>query len=131
MTDPVISIRTNSFPTDKDLNRLMQAAWPNMKPSRYQQTLRTCLVHLTAHDADKLVGFVKMATDGGKHAFLLDPTVHPDYRRSGLGTRLVKAAISEAKANGATFVHVDYEPHLERFYEGCGFEKSRAGLLRL
>jgi hypothetical protein len=28
-------------------------------------------------------------------------------------------------------LHVDYEPHLDGFYRGCGFRPTAAGLLRL
>ncbi|WP_412101902.1 GNAT family N-acetyltransferase [Kitasatospora purpeofusca] len=65
------------------------------------------------------------------HAFVLDTTVHPDERRRGLGMRLVQAAADEAKARGAEWLHVDYEPHLESFYGRCGFRPTAAGLRRL
>ena len=37
----------------------------------------------------------------------------------------------EAAARGASWVHVDYEPHLDGFYRGCGFTPAAAGLIRL
>nr|WP_261569500.1 GNAT family N-acetyltransferase [Frankia gtarii] len=79
----------------------------------------------------RLVGFVNVVGDGGVHAFILDTTVHPDEHRQGLGIRLVRAAADEARTRGAEWLHVDYEPHLEPFYERCGFRQTAAGLLRL
>lgn len=133
MTAPsdTIEIRTDGFPNDKELNALFQAAWENHQPVRFQRTLRTCLVHLTAHAGNRLIGFVKVATDGDKHAFLLDPTVHPDFRREGLGTRLVEAATEAARQHGAQYLHVDFDPHLESFYRDCGFAHTMAGLHKL
>lgn len=72
-----------------------------------------------------------VAWDGGVHAFLLDTTVHPDVQRRGLGTQLVQAAAAECFARGLHWLHVDYEPHLDDFYRGCGFVHTHAGLLRL
>jgi len=127
-----IEIRTDSFPSDKELGALWRAAWKNdADPLRFQRTLRTCLLHLTAHEGPRLVGFVKVATDGGKHAFLLDPVVHPELRRSGLGTNLVKTAIATARERGARYLHVDFEPALRPFYEKCGFAQTEAGLIQL
>ena len=64
-------------------------------------------------------------------AFLLDPMVHPDLRRAGLGSSLVRRAPELARDRGATWLHVDYEPHLAGFYERCGFRPTQAGLIRL
>jgi len=72
-----------------------------------------------------------VATDGGAHAFVLDTTVHPGLRRRGVGRRLVAAAVERARAAGAAWLHVDYEPHLDAFYRGCGFRPTAAGLLPL
>jgi tRNA(Met) C34 N-acetyltransferase TmcA len=74
---------------------------------------------------------VNVATDGSGHAFLLDPTVHPVVQRRGLGTRLVTRAIEVSRKRGAQWLHVDYEPHLDRFYKACGFKPTLAGLIRL
>jgi GNAT superfamily N-acetyltransferase len=78
-----------------------------------------------------LIGFVNVAWDGGAHAFLLDTTVHPDFRRRGIATELVRRVAEAARARGAEWLHVDFEPHLETFYRGCGFAPTAAGLLRL
>ncbi|SBW18436.1 hypothetical protein FDG2_0661 [Candidatus Protofrankia californiensis] len=92
--------------------------------------LARSLTWIAARRGEWLVGLANVAGDGGVHAFILDTTVHPDERRQGLGIRLVRAAADESRARGAEWLHVDYEPHLEPFYERCGFRPTAAGLLR-
>ena len=64
-------------------------------------------------DGDRLVGYVNVAWDGGQHAFLLDTSVHPDFQRRGVATALVRLVTDAARARGAAWLHVDYEPHLD------------------
>jgi GNAT superfamily N-acetyltransferase len=80
---------------------------------------------------ERLVGFVNVAWDGGVHAFLLDTTVHPEFRRQGIGVSLVRCAADEARELGAEWLHVDYEPRYAEFYRRCGFRPTQAGLLKL
>jgi GNAT superfamily N-acetyltransferase len=117
--------------TDAELNTLFAAAWPDHRQAMFSPVLQRSLTWITARSGDRLVGFVNVATDGGAHAFVLDTTVHPDWRRDGIGRRLVGAAIDQARASGITWLHVDYEPHLDGFYRGCGFRPTAAGLLHL
>lgn len=93
--------------------------------------LRHSLAYVCAYDGDRLVGFVYVAWDAGIHAFLLEPTVHPDMRRRGLGTELVRRAAAAARERGCQWLHVDYESHLDGFYKACGFKPTLAGLIRL
>jgi GNAT superfamily N-acetyltransferase len=86
---------------------------------------------LGAYDGERLIGYVNVATDGSGHAFLLDPTVHPDVQRRGLGTELVIRAIAISRERGGQWFHVDYEPHLDGFYKACGFKPTLAGLIKL
>lgn len=113
------------------LNSLFGAAWPNHMPGDFQGVLARSLAYLCAYASDELVGFVNLVWDGGVHTFLLDTTVHPAWQRHGIGSELVRRAASLANRRGATWLHVDYEPHLEAFYRGCGFRPTAAGLMRL
>ena len=82
--------------------------------------------------ADRLIGFVNVAWDGGVHAFLLDTMVAENERRQGHATRMVRLAAEMAKDAGCEWLHVDFEPHLRRFYIGaCGFAAAEAGLIAL
>lgn len=116
--------------TNDALNALFAAAWPGHAPRDWSPVLRRSLASVAAFDDRALIGFVNVAWDGGVHAFLLDTTVHPDHRRRGVGRALVVRAIEAAAARGAEWVHVDYEPHLDGFYRGCGFAPTLAGLVR-
>ena len=120
---------------DAVLSRLLALAFGvpyRLRPWR-SQLVEHSLSWVTAYNTDRdLVGFVNVAWDGGVHAFLLDPMVHPSARRSGLGTALVQRASHEAAGAGCTWLHVDFDPELSRFYLGsCGFQATTAGLLRL
>jgi GNAT superfamily N-acetyltransferase len=129
MADP-LDIRIDPFPPRDAFTALWRAGWG----SDWQGPLPRwgiSLVHLGAYDDERLVGYVNVATDGSGHAFLLDPTVHPDYRHRGLGTLLVTRAAQVSRERGGQWLHVDYEPHLEGFYKACGFRPTMAGLIRL
>jgi GNAT superfamily N-acetyltransferase len=129
----VTEIRVDPVPDRTAFAALYVAAWGTPWDDSYDlaNVLSLSLVHLGAYDGETLVGYVNVAWDGAMHAFLLDPMVHPDHRRSGLGSALVRRATALARERGATWLHVDYEPHLAAFYERCGFRPTQAGLIRL
>lgn len=116
---------------DEALNALFLAAWPAAEPAAFGPILSRSLCWVAAHVDEQLVGFVNVAWDGGVHGFLLDPTVHPDYQRRGIGVALVREATREAQRRGLRWLSVDHEPQLGKFYRRCGFRRSSAGVIRL
>jgi predicted N-acetyltransferase YhbS len=113
------------------LHTLLARASGREVDTTYTRMLARSLVFVAAFDGERLIGFVNVATDGGLHAFLLDPTVDPDFQRQGIGTHLVRLAASEARARGCEWLHVDYEPQLAPFYSAAGFRPTAAGVMRL
>lgn len=127
----MIDIVNDPLPTDVAMRALWLAAWGDAGPASFQAILQRSLAHVGAYDGERLVGFVNVAWDGGIHAFILDTCVDRAYRRQGIATRLVQAATEAARARGAAWLHVDFEPHLTAFYRGCGFRETAAGLIAL
>jgi ribosomal protein S18 acetylase RimI-like enzyme len=79
-----------------------------------------------------LVGWVNVAWDGGVHAFLIDVIVDPQHRRQGIATEVVRVATEHSRAGGCEWLHVDFDPHLTRFYwNACGFTPTDAGVIAL
>jgi ribosomal protein S18 acetylase RimI-like enzyme len=114
-----------------ELNALFAAAWPDHAASDFQPILARSLAYICARASGELIGFVNLAWDGGIHAFLLDTTVHPAWRRRGIGRQLVGHGVAVARERGMEWVHVDYEAELEGFYRDCDFQPTLAGLIRL
>jgi ribosomal protein S18 acetylase RimI-like enzyme len=126
-----MDLRTDPHPSNEDLNALWRTAWNETEERDFVAVLSGSLAHVCAYDDRALIGFVNVASDGDRHAFILDTCVHPAFRRRGIATSLVTTAVSLAKARGAHWLHVDFEPHLLDFYEKCGFRPTSAGLMRL
>lgn len=127
----MITYGIDQFPSDADLDSLWRRAWNAPLGRSYQPVLSRSLGHLCAYYGEQLVGFVNIAWDGGAHAFILDTCTDPDFQRRGIATELVRQAALVARQRGAEWLHVDYEPHLEDFYRGCGFRPSAAGVMKL
>jgi GNAT superfamily N-acetyltransferase len=127
----VIDIVIDPHPDDAAMRRLWLASWGDGGPESFRPVLERSLAHVCTFDRDRLIGFVNVAWDGGVHAFILDTCVDRGYRRQGIAVRLVQRAAEVAKARGAEWLHVDFEPHLEGFYRQCGFGPTAAGLMRL
>jgi len=127
---PGVVLMINPPLSEYETTALFGAAWGEQAPDS-PPALDRCLGYVCAYDGGRLVGFVKLAWDGGIHAFLLDTTVHPDHQRRGIGRRLVERAAKLALVSGIEWLHVDYEPDFNPFYAQCGFRPTPAGLIHL
>ncbi len=117
--------------TNDELNTLFANAWENHKTWHFLPVLEHSLLFVCAYHEKRLIGFVNVAWDGAQHAFILDTTVDKEFRRRGIGTELVKRAAEASKDQGVEWLHVDFEPHLQNFYDQYGFRHTAAGLIRL
>jgi ribosomal protein S18 acetylase RimI-like enzyme len=117
--------------SNEAINRLFRVSWPGHQDRDFQKVLSKSLAYLAVREDEALLGFVNVAWDGGLHGFILDTTVHPAQRRSGMGLALLAAAAKAAKEAGLEWLHVDFDPEFEEFYRKAGFRGTSAGLLRL
>ncbi len=117
--------------SDLELNQLFSASWPSHSDTEFQMVIRCSMAYICAYQGTELVGYVNAAWDGRMHVFVLDTTVHPNCRHQGIGRELVLHVLAQARARGATWVHVDFEPHLREFYSQCGFRSSEAGVINV
>ena len=128
---PDVFYQTSTPLANDELNELFAASWPGHRWCDFRPILQHSLAYLCAYEGTTLIGYVNLAWDGGIHAFVLDTTVHPGWRRRGIGTELVRRAAQVARERGIERLHVDYEPRLRDFYAGCGFQHTAAGLMSL
>lgn len=117
--------------TNRRLNELFAASRAAHRWTDFEAALGHSLGFVCAYSGGELIGFVNLAWDGGRHAFVLDTTVLPDLRGRGIGRRLVSMAVRVAEERRIEWVHVDFEPHLRGFYLKCGFRPTEAGLVHL
>jgi ribosomal protein S18 acetylase RimI-like enzyme len=77
-------------------------------------------LNITARDQGKLVGCVRILTDGYLFGTIPEMSVHPDYQHQGLGKRLLEAAWEISPTNW----FIGSQPGNEAFFEKCGFSPS-------
>jgi ribosomal protein S18 acetylase RimI-like enzyme len=120
--------------TNEELNHLHAEGFRHrlFSDDWWAQVTRHSLGWVCARDGEDLVGFVNVAWDGGVHAFVLDTLVPTEYRRRGVATEMIRICTKEAREARCEWLHVDFENNLKEFYfDGCGFEPTNGGLLRL
>jgi ribosomal protein S18 acetylase RimI-like enzyme len=101
MTSTEIRFEVNGLVSSEQLNALYDAAWPSYVAMDFAPLLPHYLAYVCAYNGIRLMGWVYLAWDGWQHAFLLDPTVHPEYRRLGIGRELVRLAANAARRRAA------------------------------
>ena len=119
--------------TDEELFDLVVSHGGNPERGWWDRVRPYSLGWATARTREgALIGFVNVAWDGGDHAFLIDTKTRGTFQRRGIGTRLVRLALEQAKAAGCEWMHVDFESDLRTFYvDACGFRATEAGLVDL
>jgi aralkylamine N-acetyltransferase len=69
----------------------------------------------------RAIGMGRVIADGVSDGYIQDLVVFPQYRKSGIGTRIVAALVSRCLQSGITWIGLIAEPDTEKFYLPLGF----------
>lgn len=108
-----------------DVLHLYQAVdWTNYtnQPQMLSQSLTHSLAIYLARDGEKIVGLVRLIGDGFSSVFVQDLLVLPSYQRQGIGSTLMKQALSDYKDAYQVQLATDESEKTLGFYRSLGFE---------
>jgi ribosomal protein S18 acetylase RimI-like enzyme len=121
--------------TEKDLASVLDLWETAGGPASVSDT-REGLSHLLAHDGDALllaesggmvIGSLIAAWNGWRGSFY-KLVVHPDRRRQGLATELLREGERHLRARGAvrlTAIVIDEDPDAIAFWRAAGYERQQ------
>ncbi len=116
----------NQMPTREQFSRLFETTGWN---SGYQATPEELIKAVAnsqfveaAYDAENLVGFGRVVTDGVLHAMIYDLIVHPSYQGHGIGTQILVTLISNCHEINIRDVQLFCATGKRAFYERRGFQ---------
>ena len=110
---------------DKDLDVSMFISFVNQVwqgDYELEQTRKALskTLNITAYDNKKLVGCLRILSDGYYFGTITELLVLPQYQKQGIGSSLLELA----KENTPTLLFFGAQPEAEAFYEKNGCQKS-------
>ena len=121
----MIKITKESSVSIDDVLHLYQAvSWTNYtnQPQMLEQSLTHSLAIYVARDGEKIVGLVRLVGDGFSSVFVQDLIVLPSYQRQGIGSTLMKQALSDYKDTYQIQLATEESEKTLGFYRSLGFE---------
>lgn len=94
--------------------------WPGNYDMERTRDALSKTINITAYDGERLVGCLRILTDGCYFGTITELLVLPEYQRRGIGSRLLQLARERAP----TMLYFGAQPGVEAFYEKNGCEKG-------
>ena len=94
--------------------------WPGNYDMERTQDALSKTINITAYDGERLVGCLRILTDGCYFGTITELLVLPEYQRRVIGSRLLQLARDSAP----TMLYFGAQPGVEAFYEKNGCEKG-------
>ena len=99
---------------------LVNRVWPGAYDRERTRAALEKTINLTAWDGERLVGCLRLLTDGYFFGTITELLVLPAYRRRGVGSRL----LCLAKERTPTMLYFGAQPGAEQFYEKNGCQRG-------
>jgi ribosomal protein S18 acetylase RimI-like enzyme len=109
-----------------DFLALAQRVWPRDYSSADAAAALERTINIGAWDASRLVGSIRILTDGYFFATIPEILVDPSYQRRGIGRRLMELALERAPRGKVAF---GAQPQSVAFFERIGCELSLTGFV--
>ena len=116
--------KETSVSLDDVLHLYQAVGWTNYtnQPQMLAQALTHSLAIYLARDGEKIVGLVRLIGDGFSSVFVQDLIVLPTYQRQGIGSTLMKQALSDYKDTYQIQLATEESEKTLGFYRSLGFE---------
>ncbi len=116
--------KEKSVSIDDVLHLYQAVGWTNYtnQPQMLEQALSHSLATYLARDGEKIVGLVRLVGDGFSSVFVQDLIVLPTYQRQGIGSNLMKEALTDYKDAYQIQLATEQTEKTLGFYHSLGFE---------
>ena len=94
--------------------------WPGSYETERTRRALSKTLNITAYDGKKLIGCLRILSDGYYFGTITELLVLPEYRRQGVGSRLLRLA----KEHTPTMLYFGAQNGAEGFYEKNGCQKG-------
>ena len=94
--------------------------WPGDYDLDKTRTALSRTINITAYDGQKLVGYLRILSDGCYFGTITELLVLPEYQGQGIGSRLLQLA----RETTPTMLYFGAQPGVEGFYEKNGCQKG-------
>lgn len=94
--------------------------WPGSYETERTRHALSKTLNITAYDGKKLIGCLRILSDGYYFGTITELLVLPEYRRQGVGSRLLRLA----KEHTLTMLYFGAQNGAEGFYEKNGCQKG-------
>lgn len=115
--------------TVKEVADLRRAVGWDGREEQMEKIIGRTYLTVACFDGELLVGFVDVISDEVEDALIRNLLVHPEYRRQGLGLKLLEIAIKKIKADRIKTINVLFEPELAGLYRKAGFKIVSGGMI--
>jgi GNAT superfamily N-acetyltransferase len=114
------------------------AGWTEVEPRQAQIGINNSACLIAAYDSEECVGCLRVVSDGGYTAIIVDVLVLPEYQRSGIGKEMMARSLEflgkPLEKGQMVMVNLMAAQGKEPFYDKFGFEarpnqKSGAGMV--
>ena len=123
-----IDVREGGAIPEKQLRELFAAlGWDELSGLLPDLLLNSTFV-ISAWDGARLVGMARVVSDGVYVSTLQQVGVHPEYRRAGLGTDLVRRCVERFEQTH--FILTTDDPTNATFYARFGFQPAPNAMFR-
>jgi len=120
MANKALLLYRESFAADEFL-ALARRVWPRDYSVADASAALERTINLGAWDGTRLVGSIRILTDGYFFATIPEILVDPDYRRRGIGQRLMELALERAPRGKLAF---GAQPESVAFFDRIGCERK-------
>jgi ribosomal protein S18 acetylase RimI-like enzyme len=109
-----------------DFLALAQRVWPRDYSSAEAATALERTINIGAWDGSRLIGSIRVLTDGYFFATVPEIFVDPSYQRLGIGRHLMELALERAPRGKVAF---GAQPQSVGFFDSIGCERKLTGFV--
>jgi len=121
--------RITELKNEQELLQIMQLylsnGWINAADNETEALIRKIVRHTfcfaVARESGNIIGMGRSISDGVSDSYIQDVTVLPEYRKHGIGGRIIGFLVDYMHAQGISWIGLISEPGYESFYQKQGF----------